>query len=309
MSNAFIDDLGATLARAREDLGITQVEAANRLKLTPRQIEAIEAEDWAHLPGEVFLRGFVRNYARVLNLRPEDLIRPVDRDATTTHTITAPSEGLRIGRSPITRWVALPLAVLSLFLLVVALLYQWLSQGEQALVAPQSGAVATPAASAPVKSVPGSAAIPSTPQAPSDAPGQTVVQPVTLDPQPLQATQPPQPPAKEPAMPAPAAPARELPPPAGEAAAPDNPGAAQDTSRAGATLRFMPGDDAWIQVVDGQGQRFSKLVRAGVPEQLSGHPPFKLVVGNAAQVKVTYNGHHIDLAPFIGEKVARLTLE
>lgn len=297
MSNPFIDGLGATLARARENLGLTQVEVANRLKLTPRQIEAIEAEDWAHLPGEVFLRGFVRNYARVLNLQPEELIRPVDPDATATTTITAPSEGLTIGRSPIARWVALPLAVLLLFLLVVALLYQWLSQGEQALVSSPPSVVTLPGNAAPA--APANAADTAVQPAPA-ASGETVVQPLSLEPRPLD---------KAPAAPAPGAPAAPVSPPATEAAPPASEAPAQAPSRGGSVLQFMSGDEAWIQVVDAQGQRFSKLVRAGVAEQLTGKPPFKLVVGNAANVKLTYNGHQIDLTPFIGEKVARLTLE
>jgi cytoskeleton protein RodZ len=77
----------------------------------------------------------------------------------------------------------------------------------------------------------------------------------------------------------------------------------------GRTLRFAPSLDAWIQVVDGEGKRYSKLVRAGGVELFAGLPPFKLVVGEAAQVQLTYDGHRIDLTPFIGQKVARLTLE
>jgi cytoskeleton protein RodZ len=75
------------------------------------------------------------------------------------------------------------------------------------------------------------------------------------------------------------------------------------------SMRFEPKQDAWIQVVDAKGNRFSRLVRAGTTESFSGEPPFRLVVGEAALVKLTYNGHSIDLAPFIGQKVARLTLE
>jgi cytoskeleton protein RodZ len=74
-------------------------------------------------------------------------------------------------------------------------------------------------------------------------------------------------------------------------------------------MRFEPTQDAWIQVVDGKGSRFSKLVRAGTAESFSGEPPFRLVVGEAALVKLTYNGHNIELTPYIGQKVARLTLE
>ena len=75
------------------------------------------------------------------------------------------------------------------------------------------------------------------------------------------------------------------------------------------TLRFAPALDAWIQVVDGKGKRYSKLVRSGDVEAFAGEAPFKLVVGEAAQVQLSYDGHPIDLTPYIGQKVARLTLE
>lgn len=94
-----------------------------------------------------------------------------------------------------------------------------------------------------------------------------------------------------------------------EALRPPEPGAAEPASSGKVSMRFTPAEDAWIQVVDSKGMRFSKLVRAGASEVVSGTPPFKLVVGNAANVGLVYNGHRIDLKPFIGEKVARLTLE
>lgn len=329
MSNAFIDGLGALLARTREEQGISQADAAQRLKLSARQIEAIEAEDWTHLPGEVFRRGFVRNYARLLELNPDDLVRPVDAEATATHTITAPSEGLTIGRSPITRWVALPLAALLLFLLVVALLYQWLSQGEQTLVSPvePSQTVQPAVQSPPAETPPAGGQHPATPETGGEG---TVVLPLPLNPQPVS-----QPPSQSPSQPVsqPSAGTAALGKAAAELQGKPSTGSAphQEAATSGnlaretgplatevtipvptvgsAALRFSTSADAWIQVLDGQGQRFSKLVRAGTQEQLSGQPPFKLVVGNAAQVKLTYNGHQIDLRPFIGEKVARLTLE
>jgi cytoskeleton protein RodZ len=74
-------------------------------------------------------------------------------------------------------------------------------------------------------------------------------------------------------------------------------------------LRFEADQDAWVQVVDAKGGRFSKLVRPGTVEFFKGQAPFRLVVGEAAQVHLSFDGHVIDLTPFIGQKVARLTLE
>jgi cytoskeleton protein RodZ len=48
---------------------ILRSDVAAKLKLTARQIEALEQEDFSHLPSEVFVRGFVRNYARLVGHR------------------------------------------------------------------------------------------------------------------------------------------------------------------------------------------------------------------------------------------------
>ena len=65
---------GAVLAAARAAQALTVENVAGRLKLASFQIKAIEADDFSTLPGAVFARGFVRNYARLLNLDAEPLM-------------------------------------------------------------------------------------------------------------------------------------------------------------------------------------------------------------------------------------------
>jgi cytoskeleton protein RodZ len=65
---------GAVLAAARVAQGITVERVAEKLRLSTLQIKAIEADDFAALPGGVFARGFVRNYARLLNLDATPLL-------------------------------------------------------------------------------------------------------------------------------------------------------------------------------------------------------------------------------------------
>jgi cytoskeleton protein RodZ len=62
------------LRSAREAAGLSLEEVAQQLKLAPRQVKALEDESFADLPGRTFSRGFVRNYARFLNLDPQDLL-------------------------------------------------------------------------------------------------------------------------------------------------------------------------------------------------------------------------------------------
>src|SRR4051812_48166334 len=66
--------VGARLRAAREAAGMTIDNAAQQLKLHPRQVQALEDEQFGLLPGRTFARGFVRNYARLLNLDAHDLL-------------------------------------------------------------------------------------------------------------------------------------------------------------------------------------------------------------------------------------------
>ncbi len=65
---------GRMLADARAHKNLSVAEVAQQLKLSTGQIEALEAESYERLPGPVFVRGFVRNYARLLNLDAELLV-------------------------------------------------------------------------------------------------------------------------------------------------------------------------------------------------------------------------------------------
>jgi cytoskeleton protein RodZ len=304
MSGVFQAEFGASLKAAREARNMAVADVAAKLKLTSRQIEALEEEDLGHLPSEVFVRGFVRNYARLVGLEPDSLITPVDAQAEVSETITAPSAGLDVGSSGIRRWVVYPLIGAAVFLVLVAGLYHWLRQGEDMLITTPPE-LATPA---PVIAPPPAVVV--TPAAEADAPADTasVITPLAL---PNNSTSPVSdtvvPPGGVTTAPTPAASA-SIKPAAPEAIA--SPAKSETNIKTGPrSMRFEPSQDAWIQVVDSKGSRFSKLVRAGSAESFSGEPPFRLVVGEAALVKLTYNGHSIDLTPFIGQKVARLTLE
>ena len=62
---------GTIFAAKREELRWSLEEAAERLKLTPRQVVALEANDFDALPGMSSVRGFVRSYAKLLGLDAE----------------------------------------------------------------------------------------------------------------------------------------------------------------------------------------------------------------------------------------------
>jgi cytoskeleton protein RodZ len=75
-------------------------------------------------------------------------------------------------------------------------------------------------------------------------------------------------------------------------------------------LHLEFGGEAWVEIRDASGRMLHRQLNpAGSSVNIPGRPPFDLVIGNAAQARMTYNGRPIDLKPFIGVTVARFTLE
>lgn len=308
MNGELTAGFGRKLAEAREAKGLTVAQVAEQLKLSGRQIEAIEAEDYARLPAPVFVRGFIRNYARLVELPIETLPAVAEVPAAPTETITAHSEELYFRASPVRRWLVLPIAVFGVFMILVAILYSWLSRGEEAYV-PNEPVVASQPLPLPAQPVTLPAAEPVAPVSvtPEAAPVAAVVPPVSATPDPVAppAPQPipvaptPVPPAAPVAIPAPVpAPATAAPTPVVEG------------SQGGRVVQLVAEqNDAWVEVVAGNNKRYSRLLKVGEQLTLRGAPPFRLVVGNAAGTRLSYDGRAIDLKPHTGEKVARLTLE
>jgi transcriptional regulator with XRE-family HTH domain len=65
---------GDELRRERELREITLREVAEATKVNIRYLEALERNDFAHLPGGVFNRGFVRAYAQFIGVDPEAMV-------------------------------------------------------------------------------------------------------------------------------------------------------------------------------------------------------------------------------------------
>lgn len=66
--------LGIQLSKARENQGLTIKDIADRLHLSESVIEAIEKDDYDHLPAPAFVRGYLRKYAALVNLDTDSVI-------------------------------------------------------------------------------------------------------------------------------------------------------------------------------------------------------------------------------------------
>jgi cytoskeletal protein RodZ len=69
-----MDELGHILREARDTKGLTLSEVQEQTRISQRYLEALEVGDYDLLPSPVHVRGFLRNYARFLNLDPEPLL-------------------------------------------------------------------------------------------------------------------------------------------------------------------------------------------------------------------------------------------
>src|SRR6476661_2658664 len=69
---------GNVLAAAREEMNLSVTDVARHLKLSPAQVEALEDGAYERLPGRVFVRGFLRNYAKLLGIDPQPLLRSIE---------------------------------------------------------------------------------------------------------------------------------------------------------------------------------------------------------------------------------------
>lgn len=93
---------GRTLRAAREAGGLAIFEVAQSLKFSPRQVEALEADDYAALPqGATFLRGFVRGYAKLLKLDPLPLLGMLDARAPAALPDVREPQNMGIAATPI----------------------------------------------------------------------------------------------------------------------------------------------------------------------------------------------------------------
>lgn len=326
------------LRDSREAHGLSIMEVAQHLKLTPRQVEAMEAGDLAHLPGPAFARGFVRNYARFLHLDPAHFNSVLD----VVREAPPPISTLPLGQMPgPTRWrfsslPALGLAAALLALAVAGWHYGWFEPRDEQYLADvmsQSEALPAPSRSAPLAaSVPAAASgvmatsEPQPDQSNASAPRVDIVAASAVV-------------MNAPAQSSPAASSSAAVAPPGTVSAPRAASSvaapisvasaplasavskaasaplAQSAALSGPVpkgahrLRFVFAADAWVEVRDANGKVvLSRLNSAGSEQEVQGLAPLQLVIGNAPQVRLVVDGKTIELTSHTNANVARFSL-
>ena len=293
---------GDQLRSARLAKGMSIEEVSRQLRLSVQQIDAIEQDAYEKLPGRTFLRGFVRNYANLLQLDPTALLITLPESA---HPVSSPeNKPLRVKQISFSserkkpRSYSLPVVVIITILMVSAYFIigkQNLqhSQNEEPTTSQQQEKSATGNMTKELQlpvPLPASAKNPIEPVsrqqfAPIKTDSASVEIPLNLKP------------ALAAAESKPVAQAGETIPP------PDDPTIGH--------LQFKLSADSWIRVVDGAGVNLvEQIKKAGSEHTVSGKKPFAIILGNAAGVNLTYNDKEIDISSYKNQGgTARFTLE
>ncbi|MDE3198703.1 MAG: DUF4115 domain-containing protein, partial [Acidobacteriota bacterium] len=95
--------VGATLREERLRRHLSIEEIARQTKIPERSLKAIESDEFDSLPGIVFTRNFVRQYASILDIDPTPLLQILPRfDLATAPMPNPPVRPRRSGWNP--RW-------------------------------------------------------------------------------------------------------------------------------------------------------------------------------------------------------------
>jgi cytoskeleton protein RodZ len=283
---------GATLASAREAHGLSINEVAEQMRISPRQVEAIEADRYGELPGTVFVRGFVRNYARLLKLDPIPLLHALEPalggDVPLRAHEIAGTLPETTRRSHGRLWLGLIAVVVAA--LAIAAAYEWWrgrapgTGGGMGTIAPAQ-APSEPPVPPPEATAPAQTTIPLSPERVIDAPDA---------------------PAGEAMQPGEAAGGSIA--PAAPVATPGPTSARDGAAAVRMEMAFV--GESWVEIRDGEGNvQFSGTVPAGSARSFEVRPPVDVVVGNASGVRITYNDKPFDVAAHATRNIARFRLE
>jgi cytoskeleton protein RodZ len=290
---------GAQLTAQRQALGWSVDQVANQLNLAPRQIIALEENNYAALPGMVIARGFLRAYAKLLKMDPASLLSLVREE----NAPTAESIELRRALSASFSESSLPPAtgnrpryrrLFWTLILVLAIVIGWLGYqnkwfpGFSGIAGTTVGKIRQNIAPAPTVSNPVSTSSPEPMkrvpevQTPENGNG-TNDQPVVVPENPV------------------------LTAPEVAAAMPENKTEVSLSDKLVLAIR----QDSWIEVRRASDKTvlLSKLLPSGSTETFDLSQPIVLIIGNAAGVDATLRGKPLELKSTAKNNVVRLDLK
>jgi cytoskeleton protein RodZ len=333
---------GERLRAARLSMGYDLAKIASELHLTTPVVEALEADDFSDIGARVFVRGYLRNYARIVGMPVDSILRQFDEkwpDDVVNTTIVRQSPRLPADGGP-SRGLAGAVSWLLLIGLVILFLMWWRGYLNELVPEPMRVADSTSETAADDLAL-GTDVAPSRdsgpdaieadgslrlPVPPSDLPvedaanaaatdangdgGNALALP-SLSETRSGATEVATAGGEENA----AVGAAATTPAIGDAPTPvvaDAGGSASVAEQSGpatpeVVMSFI--GPCWVDVRDSERKfkLFGEMPK-GTRKVLGGSPPYKLVIGNAKAVEITIDGEPFDLTPYAKGNVARFTL-
>jgi len=278
--------VGETLRRERLRRNLELDQISRELRISARFLEAIEAERFDLLPGTMFAKSFVRQYARLLDLNAEELASEVQRvsepSQSTEPVRDAPKqvlEGIHVPRMD--EWQSVEgrrfrwssslsaLAGVVVVMLACSVIYTWWQR-------PRTVAVVAPSAPKPAVSAPGPAVAP--PEAAPAPEGAAAPTPVTsAENKPADTPKPPAPAVSD----------------ASRAAPPSPAGSAAGNPNAPIRVALTADEPVWVLAREDGKYLFSGTLDANQTRTVEANGPLLLRFGNAGGVNVTFNGKNL----------------
>lgn len=116
---------GAMLSAAREKRGIGLPEASESIGVPQDVLAALEADDWERLDAPVYVRGYLRKYARLLGLDQEAVLAAYEASAAPHDPAIRAHVTAGLGTQRDVRWLIPVGAVIVLVVLILAGLWGW----------------------------------------------------------------------------------------------------------------------------------------------------------------------------------------
>ena len=294
---------GRLLRQAREQAGFSIEDLSAQIKLARGTLDALERDDFRALSESVYVRGYYRKLAKVLQVSESELLTAYESQVS-PKAPPQPSKLILAGGQDLggSRNVNLKLVVVIIVIGVLIGLLAWWGSGREA--------------TAPVTAVeqPAPAAEPSA--APATTPAAPGLEPAPVDslPPATSSVSPSAPVGTAASVVSPEKPAVQAPPltlsPALSTPSPIPAIAKTSVSSGRGELQLQFSGTSWTRVEDANGKSLlSGVIQAGQSQTLSGDAPFSIFVGNAPGVQMKFNGQTVDMAKYSkGNNTARFTL-
>ncbi|KOC88225.1 cytoskeleton protein RodZ [Winslowiella iniecta] len=322
-----VNSTGERLRTAREQMGLTQQNVAERLCLKLSTVRDIEEDKSPADLASTFLRGYIRSYARLVHVPEEELLPMMAKQAPVRAAKVEPMQSFSLGKRRKKRDGWLMIFTWLVLFVVVGLTGAWWWQNHKAaqddlvsMADQNAGAEGDNSQSIPLTDSSSSAddsAIDTAaqPAAPADnssaaatdtsgAAANNAAAPATTSADTANAVVSP---SQAPINNA-AAPAANSQPANGQLPTGNADVAAPAVDPNAIVMNFNA--DCWLEVTDSAGKKlFSGMQRSGGKLSLAGTAPYRLKIGAPSAVQIQYQGQPVDLSRFIrSNQVARLTL-